>query len=202
MKVVIKAMTKYTKYSVVPHLKEIEKDGTKVTVFSGRPKLKVETEYKWNTDILSFDGDFRYNREGQPFRSCSYNQLNISEDETVNIVKEVFRADLNELHLYSDRLNAEININKEAAEKGLEKYLEDFNTMMIESNDKMKTYCDLHKLFYWETDAVELFRLLHPNGEMKIKDGKMFDDNIYVTESNVYKYYKEYISATTLDKDW
>lgn len=42
---------------------------------------------------------------------------------------------------------------------------------MIDSNEKMKNYCDLHNLNLGETDAIKLFKILYPDSEYVIEDG-------------------------------
>ena len=66
-------------------------------------------------------------------------------------------------------------------------YIQDFNKQMILSDKCMKSYCDLHKLLYEETDAIELFKLVYPDEEYEIKDGKMTvrKDILTVMPSNI-----------------
>ena len=116
----------------------------------------------------------RDNRSHQLLISFTFvGSLNISEDEEVHIAKEIFRADLNELHLQTDKIVEEIDLDKQVVDMGYEVYLGAFNEMMIESNEKMKSYCDLHKLGYKDTDCIKLFQLLYPNEMYEIVDGVM-----------------------------
>ena len=48
-----------------------------------------------------------------------------------------------------------------------------FNEQMTESNEQMSAYCKLHKLDPRDTDCEELFKIVYPNKEYEIVDGKM-----------------------------
>lgn len=157
-------------FSVETNIKTINKNGKECDVYTGKPKLQVEEKIKEWKEICSFKGEYRKNHI-YPFFYPSVNQINISENETVTIDKEIFRADLNELHLFTDKVVEEINKGMEIAEIELIKHTRLFNKMMIESNDSLTAYCNLHKLNYGDTDAIELFKIVFPEKEFEIKDG-------------------------------
>lgn len=179
-------------YSVDNKLKEIkDENGLVKTVYIGKPELKKETIVKEWGKLCSFSGEPRYNVNNlwltkpttfsiySARASISDHQLNISEDETVFIEEEIFRADLNELHLHTDKVISEKDdVNKEEACDELKSQVAAFNTMMIMSNDRLKAYCDLHKLVYEETDCTELFKLVYPDKEYIIEDGVMKESNL------------------------
>ena len=122
-------------------------------VFTGRPELLKESNYAaWTI----YTGD-----------------LYITETEIVHAQEEIFRADLNEVHVRTDKVMSDIDWYKEESEKDYAELIKIFNKQMIESNDKMKSYCDLHKLNYEETDCIELFKMVYPDDSWEIKDGKM-----------------------------
>lgn len=159
-------------------------DGNSKTVYTDKPILTIETKIKEWVELFGFDGEPRYNSEYFGRR----NKINISENETVTVEKEIFRADLNELHLRTDKIVEETDVNKEDILSVLEDQIKTFNKMMIESNIKMASYCDLHKLSYEDTDCIELFKLVFPDDEYVIEDGIMkvkeptADNNdIYIT---------------------
>ena len=91
----------------------------------------------------------------------------------MTIEEEIFRADLNEMHLHTNKVVEEKDINKEDALSILEGQIKAFNKMMIESNNRLIVYCDLHKLSYEDTDCIELFKLVFPDDEYVIEDGVM-----------------------------
>ena len=143
-------------------------------VYVDKP-IMIETSkiYRWS-ELCSFNGEPRYNKHNSGLTRCGViPQINISEDEVVSIEKEIFRADLNELQLYTSKVIEQHDIGKSDALRTYENHIKAFNKMMIESNDMLKTYCDLHKLVYEDTDCIKLFKLVFPNDEYEIDKGVM-----------------------------
>lgn len=163
-------------YSVDYKWKEIkDENGDKKTVYTGKPEIKIEKKVKEWSELCSYEGEPRYNsRTG--FSLCNY--INISENEKVAIEGEIFRADLNEMHLHTNKVVEEKDINKEVALSILEAQIRAFNKMMIESNNRLIAYCDLHKLSYEDTDCVELFKLVYPGSQYVIEDGVMKESSV------------------------
>lgn len=175
-------------YDVDDKLVQItDENGNKKDVYTGKPAIKKETKVKEWYELCSYEGEPRYNHDFQCLTHWApYKVISISEDEEVGIEKEIFRADINESHLQSNEIVDEIDVNKANAEYLLDKHINAFNKMMIESNDKLKAYCDIHKLPYMTTDCIELFKLVFPDKLYIIKDGKMkVSDDIYVSSSMV-----------------
>ena len=159
-------------YDVDHKQKEIkDENGDFKTVYTGKPTITKETKVKEWSELCSYDGEPRYNLN--LFDFYGYKKCNISEDEMVSIEDEIFRADLNEMHLHTNKIVEERDVDKEDAMSILDGQIKAFNKMMIESNDRLMTYCDLHKLSYEDTDCIELFKLVFPNDEYVIKDGVM-----------------------------
>lgn len=154
------------------------------TVYIDKPLINKTRKVKKWTELCSYEGEPRYNsRIGWDL----YNKINISENETVTIEEEIFRADLNEMHLHTNKVVEEKDINKEDALSILEAQIKAFNKMMIESNNKLMSYCDLHKLSYEDTDCIELFKLVFPNDEYVIEDGVMkVKEKPQITASPLY----------------
>ena len=150
-----------------------DEHGKDKKVFTAKPVLNKKSEVKEWREILRFDGEPRYNKPYSSYILFSPNTLNISEDEVVEINNEIFRADLNELHLKTDKILEEIDIDKEATENKFNKCINSFNEAMIKSNKAMQDYCDLHGLKYWKTDCEKVFSIVYPDKEYEIKDGKM-----------------------------
>lgn len=177
------------KHEVITHCTS-SKDGR--SIYSAKPELKTTPEIKEWREIVSYDGEPHYNKGVSKWGAGTWNTgyLNISENESVAIEREVFRADLNEYHLYSDKVLEKIEIDKELMDEKFDDEIMMFNAIMITSNDKLKAYCDLHKLYYDETDCIELFKLVYGDDYYyEIKDGKMVahkEDR--VTLSNAYAY--------------
>lgn len=145
-------------------------DGDFKTVYTDKPTLTRETKVKEWYELCAYDGEPRYNSNRSFFM---YNNINISADETVMIEEEIFRADINEMHLHTNKIVEEIDVDKEDALSILEGQIKAFNKMMIESNNRLMAYCDLHKLSYEDTDCIELFNLVFPDDEYVIEDGVM-----------------------------
>ena len=159
-----------------------QKENTNETVFTGKPCIKTETTQN-HKEICNFSGEPYLIDRGWRFK------LHISEDEEVAVEYRKFRADLNEIHLFTDKVMNETHLNKEGAEDELNSALECFNKQMIESNEKLKGYCDIHKLTPSETDCIELFKLVHGHSRYEIVNGKMKERNyttIKVDDSCAY----------------
>ena len=158
-------------YEVDHKWKQIEdNDGEMKTVYTSKPEINRIRKVKEWFELCSYEGEPRYNSHTG---WALYNNINISENETVAIEEEIFRADLNEMHLHTNKVVEEKDINKEDALSILEAQIKAFNKMMIESNNKLMSYCDLHKLSYEDTDCIELFKLVFPDDEYVIEDGVM-----------------------------
>lgn len=139
-------------------------------VYTGRPCIKKEEKCDW-TEIYSFAGEpYLIDKYEGIFRNQA---LNISEDEEVRVENKKFRADLNEIHLFVDKVVSENHSNKEDAEYSLKCELGSFNLQMIESNEKLKSYCNVHQLPIPDTDCIELFKIVYGHSNYKIVDGVM-----------------------------
>lgn len=167
--------------------------GAKI-VYTAKPILTKTPHIKEWSEICSYDGEPRYNsNKGYIFSSLGgVYQMNISEDEAVSVGKEIFRADLNEMHLETDKVLEEVDINKEGSEEILSEQIRAFNSMMITSNEKLKAYCDVHNLAYEDTDAIELFKIIFPDKKYEIVDGVIKVQEVKYPE----------ISITSAKYDW
>ena len=161
-------------YEVNKNQKQIIGDnGEPQTVYVGKPFIRVKKETSEHIELCRFKGKPRYNKLCNSF--IYDHHINISKDETVRIDEEIFRADLNVLELYTDKVVETIDENKSEAESALEQEVKTFNRTMIESNDKLKSYCNIHKLSYEDTDCFELFKLVYPGHFYIIAKGKLID---------------------------
>lgn len=161
-------------YDVDNKQKEV-KDGSgeTKTVYTGKPIITKESKIKEWVELCSYDGEPRYNSSDCSSIFSYYKTINISENERLAIEEEIFRADLNEVHMHTNKVVETIDTKKEEAISLCEKQIGAFNKIMIKSNNKLMSYCDLHKLSYEDTDCIELFKLVFPDKKYKIKDGKM-----------------------------
>ena len=186
-------------YSVNHNMKTIKDElGYYVEVYTGKPELiKTPEISKW-VELCNFDGEPRYNKHSNLFGMISVEKINISENEEVDVEEEIFRSDLNEVHLHTDKIVEERDVNKENALSFLEAKIKAFNKMMIESNNRLMAYCDLHKLSYEDTDCIELFKLLYPEDEYIIKNGVMKVKEkpsklMYISDNDT-KYFSQFIT--------
>lgn len=166
-------------YSVDPKTTTIKDEhGEEKVVYTAKPVLNKESKIKEWRYILHFEGEPKYNTKNSYYYLKMYTHdyskhLNISDNEEVAIIEEIFRADLNELHLHSNKVMEEIDVNKESSTYEYEAYIEQFNKMMNTSNKAMQDYCDLHGLDYRKADCEKVFSLVYPDKVYEIKDGKM-----------------------------
>lgn len=163
-------------YIIEPNQKMIkDENNCDKLVFTAKPTIIKESNLVEWVELHGFDGEPRYNNYGMNivWVGSYLNHINLSEDEEVGIEKEIFRADLNEVHLYTNKVVEENDWDKEYQEAGYKTLIGEFNTQMIESNDKLKSYCEVHKLNPEETDCIELFNIVFPNQNYVIQDGVM-----------------------------
>ena len=152
-----------------------DKNGESIVVFTGKPELNVSTTVVRNSKICAFKGQPQYNQHNNAFYGwmTSNNYLYISEDQQVTAERVIFRADLNEYHIYTDHVLSTTEIDRQQAEKDCERLIREFNHSMICSDNKLKTYCDVHNLNYEETDCLELFKIVYNHSSYEIQDGKL-----------------------------
>ena len=154
--------------------------------FIKKPSYSTVKKFLNHEEICSFKGEPYYNDDRtsaytflDPYHRCK--KININENEAVDIVRRTFRADLNEIHLFSDYVVHEEELNfKSEIEFEVDNLIKEYNKAMIESNEEMLRYAKLHKLFLEDTDCEELFKLVYPNKNYKIEDGKMvvYDNSV------------------------
>ena len=168
--------------------------GDDIVWFIAKPELKVKNEIVGWRPICEYEGDPAFNSLNS---ISSLNKVNISEKEEVLIEKEVFRADLNEYHLFTDKVLSEKDDNKEDGKECYEALVKKFNKSMILSNQEMKEHCDLYKLSYEDTDCELLFKKLFPGYTYKIVDGKMVKHESISATKIAYDPYKPLSNTNT-----
>lgn len=179
MRIVLKAkdIIKTYKVNTGKIQEKFSQDLTIKEYYDKKPTLDYDETEEWKVDILSYEGELAYNYYGGGgiFRTGlnKSEEMNISETETVSVIKVIFRADLNEYHVYTNKINSRIELNKEEAKNELKKEIALYNRAMIESNDKMKRYCLDNALIPEEHNPKEIFKFVYPNKGMKIVDGEI-----------------------------
>lgn len=172
MTIRIKGKKMITIWSVDDH-KKFNDDGT--YIFTDRPQLKSESKVDSWIDICSFEGNsIPHNSMNNLFGgwNCHY-AINISENESVKVEREIFRADLNEIHAFTDKVVGESTEDKSSSEKEYDNVMKEFNKTMIEADDKLSAYCKLHKLNPEDTDCIELFKLVYDVSSYTITNGRI-----------------------------
>lgn len=190
-----KTITKF----IEENKKKIELDGEEVEIFIAKPELMSKVETTWE-EMYRWDGSPFYNETiTRPISlyGMTFNRMNISENESVEIEESIFRADLNELHLHSDKvLKEEVNDDCEDKYKRLVK---EFNKQMIESNEKLKERCDLYNLSYEDTDCEKLFKDVYGADKVYgIEDGKMVKSKY---NNNKYSVFEGIQNISITDKN-
>ena len=186
MKTIVFGQKIVNHYKVEINQQKIKTERGEATVYTDKPRLVVTPEIKEWVEICSFSGEPKYN-SGRSTMSRYLSCLNIAENETITVLEEIFRADLNQMHLRTDKIIEEINKNEEKAKSILTKHIEAFNIIMITSNEKLKSYCDIHNLSYKDTDAIDLFTIVFPNEQYEIINGTMKvkeKNSLYITSVN------------------
>ena len=72
-----------------------------------------------------------------------------------------------------------------------------FNKEMIESDEKLKSYCNVHKLNPEETDCIELYKLVYSTDSYCIFNGKFVVTNGTSTITNYGSFAGDSITATS-----
>ena len=140
---------------------EIRDDGT----LKEKPYIRELTpNIEWK-EICSYEGAPQLNSYMSIWNDDTDNlgTINISEEESVGVIRHVFRADINNYYQYTDKILEDKPNNYEECKEELTSALRLYNAQKIEKNRKAKAYCDLHKLDYAETDYDKLMDIIEPN---------------------------------------
>jgi hypothetical protein len=179
MKTIIQGKNLVTTYSVDHKWKQItDTKGDIKTVYAGKPELKKETVLDSWAVIKEYDEKVEFNIKplGHIFtlNLCDpIGRINLSEDEEIVITEKIFRTDLGAYVLHTDKVLDEKVLYKEESEDILKSQIKEFNKQMIESDEKLLSYCNLHKLVLEDTDVDELFKLVYPDKIYRIEDVKL-----------------------------
>ena len=128
-----------------------------------KPKLDITDRFKYETlkrednleDFIVY-GEIGNNTSDKVWLIYGYPSINISEDETVDVVEKIYRADLNAYMIHTSKVLSEKDVDKEESYALLEKFMSEYNEMKISEDDELSTYCKVHKLVPSETDYDEL----------------------------------------------
>lgn len=130
-------------------------------VFDAKPEIVK--------DIIELDPVEICQYEGIPCASSSvyiigypYKRINIG-DEEVDVQKEAFYADLSEWKQFVDKVVSNVDYYKEEVELDYADLIAQYNEQMINEDEKLKAYCNLHHLDPVRTDVDELKKIVYGN---------------------------------------
>lgn len=105
-----------------------------------RPELIKKSDVEW-VDMFEIKGEIKYNKD-------LYFRFNISENETVEALEQIYRADLNEYHVFTDKVVETVN-----DEENNKKVEEEYHTLMtrwidkfLSENEDAAKWCKLHNV--------------------------------------------------------
>jgi len=156
MQTVIQGKEIETTYSV----KVLRDDAGKI---KSKPELiTAEKIIKWTDLFPAIDGEVKYNSTSSTswLTFHTTNKINISADEEVEIVDQIYRADINTLQLHTNKVVVDTPMNKTESETELKIVLAEYNRTVIESDEKMSAYCKLNGLDIETVDIDDLKKVL------------------------------------------
>lgn len=124
-----------------------------------KPILTVNDTETYET-ILIVDGEIGQNSNNF-WKLYTMPTINISESESVVVDEKIYRADLHEYMIHTDKVLSEKDVNKENAAALLSKLSSEYNQLMIERDEKLVAYCHVHKLDPEDTDYEELKKIVY-----------------------------------------
>lgn len=153
--------TTATYWKVEPHASIVGEYG------NGEFKYKFDAKPEIIKDIVELDPVEICQYEGKPCVSsykCVFSdpKINIG-DEEVNVKKDIFYADLNEWEQFVDKVVSNVDYGRESTEMDYANFLYQYNRQMIEADEKLQAYCDLHHLNPGDTDVDELRKIVYGN---------------------------------------
>ena len=150
---IVKVMGKITNthWSVEDNYIEKRDDDDKVKRnFYGRPKIKKEVVTIGREEICQYEG----------LPQIPYNSSTFIAGEPVKVEDIEFHADLGEFRQFVDKVVINRDYDKEIAEAKLKDLLKEYNSYVINGDERLLSYCKLHKLNIEDTDADELKKVV------------------------------------------
>lgn len=160
MKTIIKGKKIKHLYEVDFFQKEVEIDGKSKLVYYGVPSLKCKDEITYER-ICEVDG------------TLDNSLIYVSDNKRVSVDSRRFRTDLGVYEVLIDYVTSEEDVNKNESEILLAAHIPIFNEVMINSNERLRNYCEVHKLNPKETDVLKLWDVVYPENDFNIMNGEM-----------------------------
>lgn len=187
MKTIIKGKVLTTTYSVNDCIgKKIVKDENgndeDIMLYMNKPTLEKETKIaEWKT-LAELDGEIEYNSSSSSIWHIG-EQINLSEDEVVNVTERITRVDLGAYVLHTDKVVEENIVDKEESEIALKEHIKAYNKQMIESNDRLLSYCKIHNISINELDDPDyvdnLTQIVYPDSSCMAIGGTIETNKVY-----------------------
>lgn len=196
MKYVVLGKKIYKSWKLKDHKKITIENDKRTDVYNGKPELIENIDVIGYEEILRFEGTLEYNYESHLW--FEPNKINISEDEEVTVKKKIFRADLNETYLYTDKVVEETSDDAADAQNALRVETEKFNKSVIEKDEKMMNYCKISRKDPKYVDCIELFKMLYPGCRYKFVNGGMIPDVNDIKIDNIKTSRKDMMAKLTV----
>lgn len=181
MKTIVQGKKITNKWSVDTGKEKRIINGEEREIFVKKPSLVKEEEIEW-VDICEYNAEPQHT--GMSF--FANQRIYLSETEEVVVDREIFRADLGVWYQRADKILDEVDAGKEEAETELQTLVAEFNKTVIENDAEMLNYCKLHKLTPEETDADELYSLLHPDKKFKFDRVQQTYRGVNLPSNDIY----------------
>lgn len=150
------------------HPESVAEDGSIKYKFDCKPELKSDVVELDPVEVCQYDGTPQKSSKSsvyKPFGDLGFYaaaEINIG-DEKVAVIKETFYCDLGEWKQFIDKVVENTDHDKESAEAEYVEALYEYNQQMINEDERMKAYCELHHLDPGETDVDELKKIVYGN---------------------------------------
>lgn len=147
------------------HIEKVAEDGSIKYKFDCKPELNCDVVELDPVEVCQYDGNPLKSNVCKPvgcLGAYEYPKININ-DEEVEVIKETFYCDLGEWKQFIDKVVENTDHDKESAEAEYAEALYEYNQQMINEDERMKAYCELHHLDPGETDVDELKKIVYGN---------------------------------------
>lgn len=142
------------------HIAGAGNDATRY-VFDAKPEIIKDVVELDPVEICQYEGRPCVSGYGYTI-TYPYKRINIG-DEEVNVQKEAFYADLSEWKQFVDKVVSNVDYCKEEVELDYADLIAQYNEQMINEDERLKAYCDLHHLNPGDTDVDELRKIVYGN---------------------------------------
>lgn len=155
-----RATKTYWKVEPHTHIVGAGNDATRY-VFDAKPEIIKDVVELDPVEICQYEGRPCVSSYGY-ILTDPHKRINIG-DEEVYVQKETFYADLGEWKQFVDKIVSNVDYYKEEVELDYADLIAQYNEQMINEDEKLKAYCNLHHLNPGDTDVDELRKIVYGN---------------------------------------